>query len=145
MVFALLITSFFAKSVHAHGAVTQPPPRQAIDSNEEPWGGAFPKVVPFEPWCPYPSATAIYSDPGRNLTGANGQARLITYRLHVTTYRNLPWLCFICRHAFGSPTAVPLVVMPVTDLHAAPSHFSKWTGTPSSLYPTILTVGLASL
>ena len=30
--------------------------------------------VPFEPWCPFPSATAAASDPNRNLTGSNGQA-----------------------------------------------------------------------
>lgn len=34
----------------------------------------MPKQVPFEPWCPYPSEAAAKSDPGRNLTGANGQA-----------------------------------------------------------------------
>lgn len=58
----------------SHGAVTFPPPRNAIDSNEEPWIHAVPTKVPFEPWCPFPSATASRSDPGRNLTGSNGQA-----------------------------------------------------------------------
>merc|ERR1719456_1152130 len=58
-----------------HGAVTFPPPRNAIDSDEMPWGGKVPAPVPFEPWCPYPSAAAAGTDPnGVNLTGANGQA-----------------------------------------------------------------------
>ena len=57
------------------GAVTFPPPRNAIDSDEEPWvSGLKPGAVPFEPWCPFPSASAAGQDPGRNLTGANGQA-----------------------------------------------------------------------
>lgn len=34
----------------------------------------MPSTVPFEPWCPFPSASAKDSDPGRNLTGSNGQA-----------------------------------------------------------------------
>jgi len=57
-----------------HGAITFPPARNAIDSDEQPWGGKVPTPVPFEPWCPMPSADAVSSDPGRNLTGANGQA-----------------------------------------------------------------------
>ena len=57
-----------------HGALTSPPPRNAIDSNELPWGGKVPTPVPFEPWCPMPSAAAATTDPGRNLTGDNGQA-----------------------------------------------------------------------
>ena len=27
---------------HGHGAMTFPPPRNAIDSNEKPWGGPVP-------------------------------------------------------------------------------------------------------
>lgn len=61
-------------AVFGHGAITYPPPRNAIDSNEMPWGGKVPTPVPFEPWCPMPSADASSSDPGRNLTGANGQS-----------------------------------------------------------------------
>lgn len=57
-----------------HGAITFPPARNAIDSDEQPWGGKVPTPVPFEPWCPMPSVNAVSSDPGRNLTGANGQA-----------------------------------------------------------------------
>jgi len=60
--------------VSGHGAITFPPPRNAIDSDELPWGGKVPTPVPFEPWCPMPSEDATVSDPGRNLTGANGQA-----------------------------------------------------------------------
>jgi len=59
---------------NGHGAVSIPPPRNAIDSNELPWGGKVPTPVPFEPWCPVPAEAASKSDPGRNLTGANGQA-----------------------------------------------------------------------
>eukprot|EP00035_Acanthoeca_spectabilis_P021459 m.438361 g.438361 ORF g.438361 m.438361 type:complete len:394 (+) comp18227_c0_seq1:15-1196(+) len=61
-------------AVLGHGAVTYPPPRNAIDSNQLPWSGSIPQRVPFEPWCPYPSADAAASDPGRNITGKNGQA-----------------------------------------------------------------------
>ncbi len=69
---ALLATA--AVAVNAHGAVTFPPPRNAIDSDEEPWASPVPTPVPFEPWCPYPSEAAAGVDPGRNLTGENGQA-----------------------------------------------------------------------
>lgn len=61
-------------TVSGHGAVTYPPPRNAIDSNEKPWSNPVPQPVPFEPWCPFPSEEAAGVDPGRNLTGANGQA-----------------------------------------------------------------------
>ncbi len=67
-----------------HGAVTFPPPRNAIDSNEAPWINPVPNPVPFEPWCPYPSEDAAISDPGRNLTGANGQACF--------------WFRYVCLH-----------------------------------------------
>ena len=66
----LAICSFaYVSTTHGHGAVTNPPPRNAIDSDLQPWGGDFPKgKVPFEPWCPFPSALAVDSDPnGRNL------------------------------------------------------------------------------
>jgi len=61
-------------SVEGHSAATFPPPRNAIDSDEMPWGGAVPADIPFEPWCPFPSESAASSDPGRNVSGANGQA-----------------------------------------------------------------------
>ena len=62
------------RATKQHGSITYPPPRNAIDSDEKPWSNPVPLSVPFEPWCPFPSATASASDPGRNLTGANGQA-----------------------------------------------------------------------
>ena len=52
-------------SVIGHGAITYPPSRNAIDSNMMPWAGKVPTPVPFEPWCPMPSADAVASDPGR--------------------------------------------------------------------------------
>eukprot|EP00964_Phaeocystis_antarctica_P099999 scaffold65733_cov60-Phaeocystis_antarctica.AAC.3 len=55
----------------AHSAMTIPKPRNAIDSDEQPWGGAVPHPLPFEPWCPIPSKAAVDD---RNLTGSNGQA-----------------------------------------------------------------------
>ena len=41
--------------------------------DEKPWGGEVPHPLPFEPWCPIPSATAAATD-DRNITGSNGQA-----------------------------------------------------------------------
>ena len=73
MVKTFLITGM-PTLVAGHGAITIPPSRNAIDSNLKPWVSAVPHPVPFEPWCPYPSEDATASDPGRNLTGANGQA-----------------------------------------------------------------------
>jgi len=57
----------------AHSAMTIPQPRNAIDSDLKPWGGAVPHPLPFEPWCPIPSRAAVGHD-DRNLTGSNGQA-----------------------------------------------------------------------
>jgi len=71
---AALLALSALPTAYSHGASTHPPPRNAIDSNELPWGGAVPTPVPFEPWCPYPSEAASRTDPGRNLTGSNGQA-----------------------------------------------------------------------
>jgi len=70
----MIFLAVWLPGTHSHGAVTFPPPRNAIDSDEMPWGGKVPTPVPFEPWCPFPSEVAAVSDPGRNLTGANGQA-----------------------------------------------------------------------
>ena len=58
---------------HAHSALTHPPPRNAVDANEKPWGGPVPHPLPFEPWCPFPSLAAASSD-DRNISGSNGQA-----------------------------------------------------------------------
>ena len=57
----------------AHSAMTVPAPRNAVDSDEKPWGGSVPHPLPFEPWCPIPSLAAAGVD-DRNLTGSNGQA-----------------------------------------------------------------------
>lgn len=56
-----------AEGIRGHGAVTFPPPRNAIDSNEAPWKNGVPRPVPFEPWCPFPQNESA-------LSGANGQA-----------------------------------------------------------------------
>ena len=63
------------RAANAHGAITWPPPRNAIDSNEAPWSGGVPSHVPFEFYCPFPNSTAADGarDP-RNLTAQNGQA-----------------------------------------------------------------------
>jgi hypothetical protein len=52
-------------SVDAHGAVTIPPPRQALDADLAPWSGAVPSPIPFgegsdgsQFWCASPSASA---------------------------------------------------------------------------------------
>lgn len=58
----------------AHGAVTHPKPRQAIDSSLAPWNGSVPAYpIPFDSpnWCEAPSAHT--ADP-RHYTGSNGQA-----------------------------------------------------------------------
>ena len=57
----------------AHSAMTIPEPRNAVDSDEKPWGGPVPHPLPFEPWCPFPSRAAAGKD-DRNISGANGQA-----------------------------------------------------------------------
>ena len=72
---AVALSHACTASVRAHGAVTFPPPRNAIDSDQKPWsaGVPYPKV-PFQPWCAYVTPAMAGKDP-RNLTGANGQAR----------------------------------------------------------------------
>jgi len=63
-----------ASRVRAHGAVTWPPPRNAVDSDTAPWSDGVPAPVPFQPWCAFPNASAPDVKDDRNLTGANGQA-----------------------------------------------------------------------
>jgi len=63
----------FPALVIAHSAMTIPEPRNAVDSDQKPWGGGVPHPLPFEPWCPIPSKSAVGVD-DRNLTGSNGQA-----------------------------------------------------------------------
>ena len=57
----------------SHGAVTFPPPRNAIDGDKPPWNGAVPKTKlggePFGGWCPYPAGNN-----STELSGANGQS-----------------------------------------------------------------------
>jgi len=65
--------ALFACTVNSHSAITIPPPREAVDSDEKPWGGDVPYPLPFEPWCPFPSRQAAGHD-SRNISGANGQA-----------------------------------------------------------------------
>ena len=55
----------------AHGAVTHPPPRNALDADVAPWNGTVPTEMPFMFWCTKPLAGS--EDP-RNVTGSNGQA-----------------------------------------------------------------------
>ena len=58
-----------------HGAVTVPRPRNSVDSDLAPWNQTLNASlkIPFDPWCPFPSADAPGRD-ARNLSGANGQA-----------------------------------------------------------------------
>mmetsp|Transcript_9038 Transcript_9038/g.18243 ORF Transcript_9038/g.18243 Transcript_9038/m.18243 type:complete len:403 (-) Transcript_9038:115-1323(-) len=73
MPFSTLLFAACAATAAAHSALTIPEPRNAVDSEEWPWGGAVPTPLPFEPWCPIPSKKAVGVD-ARNITGANGQA-----------------------------------------------------------------------
>jgi hypothetical protein len=60
--------------VSSHGAVTNPRPRNSIDSTVAPWNGTVPDdPIPFNNpnWCEVPDASS--KDP-RHLSGANGQA-----------------------------------------------------------------------
>ena len=116
------------RNAAAHGAVTIPPPREAIDGDTAPWNGAVPWPIPFDKpnWCAHPSAERAGKDK-RNLTGANGQVRNTPY----------PALCSFpaCsspgeqrpfRHVSGSRTAVGLARPPATATpgswcHAAPT------------------------
>ena len=69
----IIVLSTCVLSISAHSALTIPQSRNAIDSDESPWGGPVPHPLPFEPWCPIPSKVAVGKD-DRNLTGSNGQA-----------------------------------------------------------------------
>ena len=61
------------REVTSHGAVTFPPPRNAIDGDKPPWNGAVPKTKlggePFGGWCPFPAGGN-----STELSGANGQS-----------------------------------------------------------------------
>lgn len=69
---ALLV---MVEHANAHGAVTIPKPRNAIDGDQAPWAGKVPWPIPFDNpnWCAHPSADMAGKDP-HNLTGSNGQA-----------------------------------------------------------------------
>jgi hypothetical protein len=69
----------------AHGAVTRPPPRNALDADLPPWNGPVPSPLPFgergvwtpakvDFWCASPSAAAAGGPSALNLTGQSGQA-----------------------------------------------------------------------
>jgi len=60
--------------IRGHGAVTWPPPRNAVDSSSSPWSDGVPTPVPFQPWCAFANSSAPDVKDSRNLTGANGQA-----------------------------------------------------------------------
>lgn len=71
-----LLVGAMATAVNAHGAVTIPKPRQAVDGTLAPWNGSVPQYpIPFDSpnWCESPSHAAQTKDP-RHLTGSNGQA-----------------------------------------------------------------------
>jgi len=73
MLFMLLLLEMMVTAA-AHGAVTIPKPRQAVDGTLAPWNGSVPAYpIPFDTpnWCESPSANTI--DP-RHYTGSNGQA-----------------------------------------------------------------------
>ena len=71
---SLLLLLNLAAGVAMHGAVTFPPPRNAIDADTAPWNGSVPALpIPFEFWCPTPSAAAAGTNQ-HNLTLSNGQA-----------------------------------------------------------------------
>ena len=64
-----------------HGAVTIPPPRNALDADLPPWNGPVPSPIPFgegatrsDFWCASPSASAAGGASALNLTGQSGQA-----------------------------------------------------------------------
>ena len=65
---ALVCLAVFADG---HGAVTQPPSRNAIDGKVHPWNGTVPDSVPFMFWCASPDK---HSTDARKVSGVNGQA-----------------------------------------------------------------------
>ena len=89
MVQYLHILLALSPTTWAHGSVSWPPSRQAIDSTVAPWNGSVntpslqvvfwltiysdqvPEAIPFMFWCAIPDASS--TDP-RKVSGANGQA-----------------------------------------------------------------------
>ena len=71
-----IVAAVMLCTADAHGAVTIPPPREAIDGDTAPWNGDVPWPIPFDKpnWCAHPSAERAGKDK-RNLTGSNGQVQ----------------------------------------------------------------------
>ena len=66
-----LILVAIVGTVWSHGAVVDPPPRNAIDHDIPPWSGGVPNPIPgVDAWCPF--ASNLTSD--STLSGSNGQA-----------------------------------------------------------------------
>ena len=65
------VYSLLLVTVHGHGSVVVPPPRQAIDKDLKPWNGPVPvnkpNVESKTGWCPVPSSDGT-------IVGQNGQA-----------------------------------------------------------------------
>ena len=67
----VLLVLACATCTSGHGAMTQPPSRNAVDANVTPWNGTVPDEVPFMFWCASPDAA---STDARKVSGAAGQA-----------------------------------------------------------------------
>jgi len=67
----LVSLALIAPPADGHGAVTQPPSRNAIDGRVAPWNGSVPSSVPFMFWCAAADADAADA---RKVSGRNGQA-----------------------------------------------------------------------
>ena len=67
----ILILALAATTVHGHGAVVSPPPRNAVDRDLAPWNGPVPEHPPSVEsatgWCPVPGKDGKPS-------GENGQS-----------------------------------------------------------------------
>ena len=74
--------ALFLPAVAAHSAMTIPEPRNAVDSNEQPWGGAVPHPLPFEPWCPIPSKVRTNRSSAPFASRANPHASFAGGRRH---------------------------------------------------------------
>ena len=65
-----------AQRVASHGAVVDPPPRQAVDRDLRPWSGPLPKELPgvdiAPAWCP----VAGKDGP---LSGQNAQGKFVLF------------------------------------------------------------------
>ena len=68
---SLLLLLTIISEVSSHGAVVDPPPRNAIDNDIPPWSGNVPNPIPgVDAWCP----VALDSTLESTLSGMNGQA-----------------------------------------------------------------------